>query len=76
MILTFKNEPLEFGEDRPNDLGEVGEQTEKKHINLTFDLDDIDLSKNEPLKLISGAALHVPSMFGEDRPKDLGDTEI
>ena len=86
MTLTFgKNEPLElisgaalnlptkFGEDRPKDLGEVGEPTEKKkHINLTFDLDDLDLSKNEPLKLISGAALHLPSKFGEDRPKDLG----
>ena len=85
MTLTFKNEPLElisgaalhlptkFGEDRPKDLGEVGEQTEK-NINLTFDLDDLDLSKNEPLKLISGAALHLPSNFGEDRPKDLGGT--
>ena len=59
MTLTFKNEPLElisgaalhvptkFGEDRPKDLGEVGEQTEKKdqqkkiNINLTFDLDDL-----------------------------------
>ena len=83
MTLTFKNEHLElisraalnlptkFGEDRPKDLGEVGEQTEK-NINLTFDLDDLDLSKNEPLKLISGAALHLPSKFGEDRPKDLG----
>ena len=39
---------------------------------MTFDLDDLDLSKNEPLKLISGAALHLPSKFGEDRPKDLG----
>ena len=79
----WKNEPLElisgaalnlptkFGEDRPKDLGEVGEQTEK-NINLTFDLDDLDLSKNKPLKLISGAALHLPSKFGEDRPKDLG----
>ena len=88
MTLTFKNEPLElisgaalhlptkFGEDRPKDLGEVGEQTNKKNnnINLTFDLDDLDLSKNEPLKLISGAALHLPSKFGEDRPKDLGGT--
>ena len=85
--MTFKNEPLELifgaalnlptkvGEDRPKDLGEVGKQTEKK-INLTFDLDDLDLSKNEPLKLISGAALHLPSKFGEDRSKDLGDTEI
>ena len=80
----WKNEPLElisgaalnlptkFGEDRPKDLGGVGEQTEKKKTNLTFDLDDLDLSKNEPLKLISGAALHLPSKFGEDRPKDLG----
>ena len=42
--------------------------------NLTFDLDDVDLSNNEPLKLISGAALHLPSKFGEDRPKDLGET--
>ena len=87
MTLTLKNEPLElisgaalnlptkFGEDRPKDLGEVGEQTEKKQI-LTFDLDDLDLSKNEPLKLISGAALHHTSKFGEDLPKDLGDTEI
>ena len=87
MTLTLKNEPLElisgaalnlptkFGEDRPKDLGEVGEQTEKK-TNLTFDLDDLDLSKNEPLKLISGAALHHTSKFGEDLPKDLGDTEI
>ena len=61
MTLTFKNEPLElisgaafnlptkFGEDRPKDLGEVGEQTKKQtNINLTFDLDDLDLSKNEP----------------------------
>ena len=83
MTLTFKNEPLElisgaalnlptkFGEDRSKDLGEVGEQTEK-NINLTFDLDDLDLSKNEPLKLISGAALHLPSKCGEDQPKDLG----
>ena len=39
---------------------------------MTFDLDDLDLSKNEPLKLISGAALHLPSKFGEDRSKDLG----
>ena len=87
MTLTFKNEPLElisgaalhlptkFGEDRPKDLGEVGEQTEKNNnINLTFDRDDLDISKNETLKLISGAALHLPSKFGEDRPKDLGGT--
>ena len=66
------NLPTKFGEDRPKDLGEVEEQTEKNHINLTFDLDDLDLSKNEPLKLISRAALHLPSKFGEDRPKDLG----
>ena len=39
---------------------------------MTFDLDDLDLSKNESLKLISGAALHLPSKFGEDRPKDRG----
>ena len=88
MTLTFKNEPLElisgaalnrptkFGEDRPKDMGEVGEQTEKKNIILTFVLDVLDLSKNEPLKLISGAALHLLSKFGEDRPNDLGDTEI
>ena len=31
-----------------------------------------DLSKNEPLKLISGTALHLSPKFGEDRPKDLG----
>ena len=43
----------------------------KKMTNLTFDLDDLDLSKNETLKLISGAALQLPSKFGEDRPKDL-----
>ena len=30
--------------------------------------------KNEPLELISGAALHLPTKFGEDRPKDLGGT--
>ena len=53
------------------DLGEVGEQIET-NINLTFDLDDLALSKNEPLKLISGAALPLSSKFGEDRPKDLG----
>ena len=52
--MIAKNEPLEliseaalhlptkFGEDWPKDLGEVGEQTEKK-TNLTFDLDDLDL---------------------------------
>ena len=62
MTLTFQ---------KMKDLREVGEQTEK-NINLTFDLDDLDLSKNEPLKLISGAALHLPSEFGDDRPKDLG----
>ena len=84
MTLTFKNDSLElisgaalnlptkFGEDRPKDLGEVGEQT-KNNINLTLALDDLDLSKNEFIKLISGAALHLPSMFGEDRPKDLGE---
>ena len=82
--MIAKNEPLEliswaalnlptkFGEDRPKDLGKVGEQTEKTHINLTLDLDDHDLSKNEPLKLISGATLHLPSKFGEDQPKALG----
>ena len=89
--------PSKFGEDRPKDLGGVGEQTNKqtnvaqiivcnftrldvpvtrpvtrKNINLTFDLDDLDLSKNEPLKVISGDAPHLPSKFGEDRPKDLG----
>ena len=85
MTLTFKNEPLKlisgatlhlptkFGEDRPKDLGEVGEQTEKK-TNLTFDLDDLEFSKDDPLELISGAALHLPSKFGEDRPKYLGGT--
>ena len=72
------NLPTKFCEDRPKDLGEVGEQTEKKKkkkktkTNLTFDLDDLDLSKNEPLKLISGADHHLPSKFGEDRSKDLG----
>ena len=50
------------------------EEKRKKMTNLTFDLDDLDLSKNETLKLISGAALHLPSKFGEDRPKDLGGT--
>ena len=86
MTLTFKNEPLQlifgaalnlptkFGEDRSK--GEVGERTEKKNnINLTFDLDDVDLSKNEPLKLISGAALHLPSKFGEDRPMDMANKQ-
>ena len=59
MTLTYKNEPLElisgaalhlptkFGEDRPKDPGEVGEQKEKKS-KLTFDIDDLDLIKNEP----------------------------
>ena len=50
------------------------EEKRKKMTNLAFDLDDLDLSKNEPLKLISGAALHFPSKFGEDRRKDLGGT--
>ena len=83
MTLTFKNESLElissaalnlptkFGEDRPKDLGEVGEQTEKKTHQFDFDLDDLDLSKNEPLELISGATLNLPTKYGEDRPKDL-----
>ena len=67
--------PFMFGEDRPKDLGEVGEQTEKKKKThkFDFDLDDLDLSKNEPLKLISSAALNLPTKFGEDRPKDLGE---
>ena len=38
---------------------------------MTFDLDDLDL--NAPLKLISGAALNLPTKFGEDRPKELGE---
>ena len=46
----------------------------EKMTNLTFDLDDLDLSKNETLELISWAALHLPSKFGEDQPKDLGGT--
>ena len=29
--------------------------------------------KNEPLELISGAALHLPTKFGGDRPKDPGE---
>ena len=51
MTLTFKKlthqaNIRKFFEDRPKDLGEVGEQTEKtrpteKNINLTFDLDDL-----------------------------------
>ena len=32
----------------------------------------LTFQKNEPLKLISGTALHLPSKFGEDQPKDLG----
>ena len=48
------------------------QRKKEKMTNVTFDLDDLDLSKNEPLKLISGAALHLLSKFGEDRPKDLG----
>ena len=51
--MIAKNEPLEliseaalhlptkFGEDRPKDLREVGEQTEKNKHKLTFDLDDL-----------------------------------
>ena len=37
---------------------------------MTLDLDDIDLSKDEPLKPTS--PLYFPTKFGEDRPKDLG----
>ena len=48
--------------------------TEEKRKNDKFDLDDLDLSKNEPVKLISGAALHLPSKFVEDQPKDLRGT--
>ena len=51
---------------------QIRETNRKNNIKLIFDLDDLDLSKNEPLKLISGVALHLPSKFGEDRPKDLG----
>ena len=29
--------------------------------------------KNEALDIISGAALNLPTKFGEDRPKDLGE---
>ena len=39
---------------------------------MTFDLDDLDLSKNDPLKDNPGVPLHLPTKFGEDRPKDLG----
>ena len=38
---------------------------------MTFDLDDLDLSKNEPLKDTPEVTLHPPTKFGEDRPKDL-----
>ena len=31
------------------------------------------IAKNEPLELISEAALHLPTKFGEDWPKDLGE---
>ena len=39
---------------------------------LTFDLDDLDLSKNEPLNDTPGFILHPPTKLGEDRHKDLG----
>ena len=41
-------------------------------FNLTFDLDDLYLSKNQPLKDTSGSTLHHPTKFGQDRPKNLG----
>ena len=31
------------------------------------------IAKNEPLELISEAALHLPTKFGEDWPKDMGE---
>ena len=31
------------------------------------------IAKNEPLELISEDALHLPTKFGEDRPKNLGE---
>ena len=40
---------------------------------MTFHLDDLDLSKNEHLEQISGVALNLPTKFGGDRPKDLGE---
>ena len=59
------NLPTKFGEDRPRDLGEVREQTEKKNRPLT--------SMTLTFQKISGAALNLPTKFGEDRPKDLGE---
>ena len=41
---------------------------------MTFDLDDLDLWKNEPLQLMSWADFNLPTKFGEDWPKDLGGT--
>ena len=40
--------------------------------NLTFDPNDLDLSKNEALKSNSGVNLHPPTKFDEYRAKDLG----
>ena len=39
---------------------------------MAFDLDDLDLSKKEPLKENPWVPLYLPTKFGEDRPKDLG----
>ena len=38
---------------------------------MIFDLDDLNLLKNEPLKDNPGVPLHPPTKFGEDQPKDL-----
>ena len=39
---------------------------------LTFDPNDLDLSKNEPLKGNFGVNLHAPTKFGEGRRQGLG----
>ena len=48
--------------------------SENKH--LTFDPNDLDLSKNEPVKSNSGVNLHPPAKFGKDFFKDDGEKNL
>ena len=43
-----------------------------RYINLTFDLSDLDLSKNEPLSDTSEVNPYMCTKFGDNRPKKIG----
>ena len=66
--------PTNFGEGRPKRTRDVREQTEtdkQTDRQMTFDPNDLDLPKNEPLKGNSGVKLHPPTKFHPNWTQDL-----